>query len=150
MSYPMAHDIGGFLSTRFGSISTTVDSSVDGDTFDRTGVTSAVFAVAFTATNLASAEELQITLQPQHGSQSDGSDASDYDRSGSLSSKVLATGGSPTGVEFFSVRVDDAEQFVRGQVTITTSSSTTDVTWSLIYILGGHDEREPATQNDLP
>lgn len=147
--YAQAHNIGGYLSTRFGAISSTVDSSVDGDTFDRQGATSAVFAVAYSATDLASAEDLTITVQPQHGSESDGSDASNYDRSGNISSKTVATGGSPTGVEFFEVRLDDAEQYVRGQVTVGTSSSTSAVNWTLLYVIGGHDTRPPTTQNDI-
>lgn len=138
-TFATMHDSGAQRSTEFGAASTTVDSEVNGSTYDRIDSQSCKMVVTYSAV-LAQDETLTVAINPQHGAESDGSDAADYDRSGNDVSVVAATGGTggstETGTVELDVRTDSADQFVRGQVTCTTSAAGT-CTWALTYVTGG-------------
>lgn len=128
--------------------STTVDSEVVGEIFDRQGKNfpgSALLIINFSAA-LAEAETLKVTaVDVDHGAASNLSDAAQYNNLfstilGSVA-PTLATGpaGGGTVKGSYGIRVPNlrgAKRYVRPQITLTTSGAGT-CTWSASLALGG-------------
>lgn len=145
----MHHDrrnIGAALVTALCAIGTTADAEVDGAWIDRYQgnpkalAGSCVLSIAYAAT-LASGETLTLVANLQDATSSAGASAADH--GGAFASAVVATGpsggGAVSGVRTLDVDLSGANQFVRAQHTLTTSSTGT-VNYASQLILGGFDK----------